>query len=216
MVTLGAFEGHEAEVRRDGVERLAIAVRELADATAVTAVDRATLDEVSGALAMLTQRLRGATEDDAYSALVIKPIDRSVPELSMPLNPIVGRCNPSRPDVDLQFVDGEVVGRATFSRRFVGPPGHVHGGISAMIADQLVAAAASALGVKTVTKSVTVRFLRPLPLDEEIELWGACTPDGENHRARFEVRVRGKVAVAGTGVLVPLRNFVKRTDIRRA
>jgi len=32
MVTLGAFEGHEAEVRRDGVERLAGAVRELADA----------------------------------------------------------------------------------------------------------------------------------------------------------------------------------------
>jgi acyl-coenzyme A thioesterase PaaI-like protein len=216
MVTLGPREGHEAEVRRDGVLRLAEATRAFADAAAVTAVDRATLDEVSGAVELLTQRLRAATEDDAYSGLVIKPVDYSRPEPSMPLNPIVGRCNPTRPDVDLRFVDGEVVGRATFSRRFVGPPGHVHGGISAMIADQLVAAAASALGVKTVTKSVTVRFLRPLPLDEEIELWGVCTPDGDNHRARFEVRARGKVAVAGTGVLVPLRNFVKRTDIKRA
>jgi acyl-coenzyme A thioesterase PaaI-like protein len=215
MVTLGAREGREAEVRRDGAVRLAEATRAFADAAAVTAVDRATLDEVSGALELLTQRLRAATEDDAYSGLVVKPVDYSRPEPSMPLNPIVGRCNPSRPDVELRFVDGEVVGTATFTRRFVGPPGHVHGGISAMIADQLVAASASALGVKTVTKSVTVRFLRPLPLDEELELWGVCTPDGENHRARFEVRARGKVAVGGTGVLVPLRNFVKRTDIRR-
>src|SRR5439155_15504551 len=111
----------------------------------------------------------------------------SVPEMSMPLNPIIGRCNPSRPDVDVQFLEGEVVGTATFTRRFVGPPGHVHGGISAMLADQLVAAAASALGVRTVTKSMTVRFLRPVPLDEELELWGRCTLDGDNHRSRFRV-----------------------------
>jgi acyl-coenzyme A thioesterase PaaI-like protein len=215
MVNLSAREGHDAEVRRDGVERLAVATRTFADAVAVTAVDRATLDEVAGALALLTQRLRAATEDDAYSGLVVKPVDYSRLEPSMPLNPIVGRCNPSRPDVDLRFVDGEVVGRATFTRRFVGPPGHVHGGISAMLADQIVAATGGALGVKTVTKSLTVRFLRPVPLDEELELWGVCTPDGDNHRARFEVRARGKVAVAGTAVLVPLRNFIARTDITR-
>ena len=58
MVTLEAREGHDAEVRRDGVERLAAATRALADAVAVTAVDRATLDEVSGALELLTQRPR--------------------------------------------------------------------------------------------------------------------------------------------------------------
>jgi acyl-coenzyme A thioesterase PaaI-like protein len=212
-VTLGAREGHDAEVRRDGVERLALAVRGLADAAAVTAVDRAALDEITGALALLTQRLRAETDDDGYSGLVIKPVDYSVPEMSMPLNPIVGRCNPSRPDVHLRYVDGEVVGTARFSRRFVGPPGHVHGGISAMLADQIVAATGGAMRKKVVTKSITVRFLRAVPLDEELELWGVATPDGENFRARFTVTARGKIAVAGTGVLVPLRNFVARTDL---
>ena len=48
MAKLKAREGHEAEVRREGVERLAAAVRALGDAVAVTGVDRATLDEVTG------------------------------------------------------------------------------------------------------------------------------------------------------------------------
>jgi acyl-coenzyme A thioesterase PaaI-like protein len=215
MVNLRAREGHDAEVRRDGVERLAVALRDLADAAAVTAVDRATLDEVTGALELLTRRLATDTDDDAYSGLVIKPVDYSEPWQPMPLNPIIGRCNPSRPDVELHFADGEVHGTATFSRRFVGPPGHVHGGVSAMIADQLVSVAPMAIGARVATKSLTVRYLRPLPLDEEVELWGVCRPDGDNHRARFEVRARGKVAVAGTAMLVPMANLVKRTDITR-
>jgi acyl-coenzyme A thioesterase PaaI-like protein len=216
MVTLEAREGHDAEVRRDGVERLAAATRALADAIAVTAVDRATLAEVSGAIEMLTHRLSVETDGDGYSGLLVLPVDPARPETYMPLNPIIGNCNPSRPDVEVRIADGAVVGTATFTRRFVGPAGHAHGGISAMLADQLVAAAPMAIGVRTVTKSLTVRYLRALPLDEELELWGECTPDGEQYKAKFEVRARGEVAVAGTGVLVPYQNLAKRAGITRA
>ena len=72
-----------------------------------------------------------------------------------------------------------------------------------------------AIGVRTVTKSLTVRYLRALPLDEELELWGECTADGEQYKARFEVRARGEVAVAGTGVLVPYKNLAQRAGITR-
>src|SRR3954466_7990258 len=164
MVTLEAREGHDAEVRRDGAERLAAATRALADAIAVTAVDRATLDEGSGAIELLPARLSVETDADGYSGLLVLPVDPVRPETFMPLNPIVGRCNPTRPDVEVHLADGEIVGTATFSRRFVGPAGHAHGGISAMVADQLVAAAPMAIGVRTVTKSLTVRYLRALPL----------------------------------------------------
>src|SRR3954453_17194234 len=215
MVTLEAREGHDAEVRRDGAERLAAASRALADAIAVTAVDRATLDEVSGKIEMLTHRLSVATDDDGYSGVLVLPVDPERPETYMPLNPIIGNCNPSRPDVEVRIADGAVVGTATFTRRFVGPAGHAHGGISAMLADQLVAAAPMAIGVRTVTKSLTVRYLRALPLDEEVELWGECTPDGEQYKAKFEVRARGEVAVAGSGVLVPYNNLAKRAGITR-
>jgi len=215
MVTLNAREGHDAEVRRDGVERLAVATRALADAIAVTAVDRTTLDEVTGALELLTHRLTVEVDDDGYSGLLVLPVDPERPDSYMPLNPIVGRCNPSRPDVDVRLADGAVVGTATFTRRFVGPAGHTHGGISAMVADQLVSAAPMAIGVRTVTKSLTVRYLRALPLDEEVELWGVCEPDGEQFRAKFEVRARGEIAVAGTAVLVPYQNLARRAGITR-
>ena len=195
-MNLQAREGHHAQMRRDGVEKLAAATRALADAVAETGVDRATLDEVTGALDLLTRRLRAEIDDDAYSGLVIKPVDSSIPEGPMPLNPIIGACSPARPDVELHFAEGEVVGTATFTKRFVGPPGFAHGGISAMLADQIVSASPMAIGVRSITRSLELRYLRPLPLDEEVELWGVCEPDGRRlpcplhgHRAR---RGRGR------------------------
>jgi acyl-coenzyme A thioesterase PaaI-like protein len=210
MINLKAREGHDAQVRRDGMEKLALAVRELGDAVAETGVDRTTLDEVTGALQLLTHRLRTATDDDAYSGLVMKPVDYSVPEGPMPLNPIIGDCSPVRPEVQLRFADGEIVGTATFTKRFVGPPGFAHGGISAMLADQIVAASPMAIGERTITKSLHLDYLRPLPLDEEVELWGVCEPAGDDFRARFTITARGKVAVEGTADLVPYERLARR------
>jgi acyl-coenzyme A thioesterase PaaI-like protein len=215
MVTLRAREGHDAEARRDAVERLATATRALGDAVAATAVDIASLDEATTAIESLTQRLAEETEDDAYSGVLVLPVDQSKPETLMPLNPIVGRCSPVRPDVELRCVGGEVRGSASFTRRFVGPPGHAHGGISAMLADQLVSVAPMAIGVHTVTRSLELRYVRALPLDEPVELWAVCESDDGGYRARFTVRARGDVAVEGSGELVPFRDFASRADVHR-
>ena len=210
MVTLKAREGHDAHVRRDGMEKLARAVRDLGDAVAETGVDRATVDEVIGALQLLTHRLRTEIEDDAYSGLVLKPVDYSVPQGPMPLNPAIGDCSPVRPDVEMHYADGEIVGTVKLTRRFVGPPGFAHGGISAMLADQLVSCAPGAIGERTITKSLQLDYLRPLPLDEDVELWGVCEPDGDDFRARFTISARGKVAVQGTAHIVSYKRLARR------
>jgi acyl-coenzyme A thioesterase PaaI-like protein len=210
MANLKAREGHDAQVRRDGVEKLALAARAFADAVAETGVDRATLDEVTGALQLLTHRLRTEIDDDAYSGLVIKPVDYSIPEGPMPLNPIIGACSPVRPDVRLHLADGEIAGTATFTKRFVGPPGYAHGGISAMLADQIVSASPMAVGVRGITRSLELRYLRPLPLDEEVELWGVCEPAGDGYRARFTITTRGQLAVEGTAELTTFEQFAAR------
>jgi len=42
-----------------------------------------------------------------------------------------------------------------------------------------------------------------------------CTPDGEQYKAKFEVRARGEIAVAGSAVLVPYKNLAQRAGITR-
>ena len=145
------------QIRREAVERLAAAVRALADAAVETDVDPESLDDITAEIATLTERLRAITDDSPYSGLTWAPGDFSVPEGPMPLNPIIGACSPMRPDVQLRFSDGEIAGRAVFTKRFVGPPGFAHGGVSAMLADQIVSASPQAIGVRT------EHHLHPMP-----------------------------------------------------
>ena len=200
--------------RRRATEQLAVSVRALADAAAETAVEPTVLDDVRAQLELLTAQLRVAVHDGAYSGLVEPPVDFSLPENPMPLNPIIGACNPTRPDVQLRYADGEVVGTATFTRRFTGPPGFTHGGISAMLADQIVALTGGAVGTRCITKALHVRFRRPLPLGEPIELWGVCDlSDETNITARYTMTAGGEVAVEGTAELVPFTRLAERNDL---
>ena len=202
------------QIRRDAIERLAAAVRALADAATETDVDPDSLDAITAEIETLTQRLAAITTDSPYSGLTWAPGDFSVPEGPMPLNPIIGACSPVRPDVQLRFSNGEIVGRARFTKRFVGPPGYAHGGISALLGEQIVAASGQAVGVRTVTKSLRVQYRRPLPLGEELALWGVYEPDGDSLRARFTVTARDEVAVEGTGELVTFERLEERAARR--
>jgi len=199
--------------RRRASEDLAVSTRAFADAAAETAVEPSVLDDVRAQIDALTARLRAAVHDGAYSGLVEEP-DYSVPEGPMPLNPIIGACNPTRPDVQLRYADGEVVGTATFTRRFTGPPGFTHGGISAMLADQIVAVTGGAVGTRCITKALHVRFRRPLPLNEPIDLWGVCDlSDESNITARYTITAGGELAVEGTAELVPFTRLAERNNL---
>jgi acyl-coenzyme A thioesterase PaaI-like protein len=211
---------HEAgtishEERRAAVERLATAIRALADAAVETAIAPRRIDEIAATLRTLTDQLGEETDNTPYSGLVRPPVDYTIPEAPMPLNPIIGACSPTRPDVRLWFADGEVHGTARLSKRFVGPPGVAHGGIGAMLADQIVAVAPSAVGLRCVTKQLHVWFRRPLPLDEEIGLWGACQVDGDAITARYTISAQGEVAVEGTAELVRYDRLAGRDPQRR-
>lgn len=198
------------EERRAAVEELAVAVRGLADAAAETAVGPAVVLDVAATIRDLTDRLRAAIDETPYSGLVQPPADYTIPEGPMPLNPVIGACSPTRPDVRLRFVDGEVQGTARISKRFVGPPGYVHGGIGAMVADQIVAVTPLAIGIRCITKQLHVRFRRPLPLDQELALWGVCAIDGDTITARYTITAGDDVAVEGTAELVRVERLVAR------
>lgn len=81
-----------------------------------------------------------------------------------------------------------------------------------MLGDQIVSASPQAIGVNTITKSLQVRYRRPLPLGEELALWGVCEPVGDAFQARFTITARDEVAVEGTGELVPFERLARRAE----
>jgi acyl-coenzyme A thioesterase PaaI-like protein len=196
--------------RRLAVEELAAAIRRLGDVAVETAVDAPEIAEVTATLDRLTAQLGRVLDTTPFSGLAGSPPDYSTPEGPMPLNPIVGACSPVRPDVHLHFEDGEVRGTATISKRFVGPPGFAHGGISALLADQLVSVSSRAIGVSCLTKALHVRYRRPLPLDVPLTLVGRCTVDGDTVSATCEIRTGDVVAVEATADLVRHEVFARR------
>ena len=168
--------GAKRAVRRAAIADLARAVRQLADAVAETGTGNEEVAAVATEVRRLRRRLAAARHDGPYSGLHGQELDLSTPAGPLPLSPIIGDCNPSAPEVALSFVDGRVMGTTRLTKRHVGPPGFAHGGIGAMIADQLVAVTPYRLGLTCVTRWMTVRYRRPIPLYSDIALEAWCEP----------------------------------------
>jgi len=68
-----------------------------------------------------------------------------------------------------------VEGECTLHRVHEGPPTYVHGGMSAMILDQLLGQAVMLSGRVGLTRTLTVRYRRPVPLGEPLLLTAQVT-----------------------------------------
>jgi hypothetical protein len=66
-------------------------------------------------------------------------------------------------------------GWCTLGQAYEGPPMWGHGGVSAMLIDQLLGHAAAASGHPGVTTDLSVRYRRPVPLDVPLRIWGRVT-----------------------------------------
>jgi uncharacterized protein (TIGR00369 family) len=75
--------------------------------------------------------------------------------------------------------DGELVGVFRPAREHQGYPGRLHGGIASAILDETIGRAinSGAADVWGVTVELTVRYRRPVPLDEELRVVGRITRD---------------------------------------
>jgi acyl-coenzyme A thioesterase PaaI-like protein len=106
---------------------------------------------------------------------------------------ITGRSNPLAPPIEI-WVDGDVTkGRAVWTDAYEGPPNTLHGGFVAAAFDDLLGCAQMASGLAGFTGTLTVRMVRPTPLNTLIEYeagvtrvegrkilcWGTATADGE-------------------------------------
>ena len=103
------------------------------------------------------------------------------PDEFFPFSPIIGWLNPvaapvrmwreADPDPSHPADAGlRIAGAMTLPAPYAGPPSTVHGGVVAMVFDELLGVCAVANGVGAMTGTLTVRYRRPTPLDHEVTL----------------------------------------------
>jgi acyl-coenzyme A thioesterase PaaI-like protein len=181
----------EERERRAALLALAEATRLLCDAVARTAVPPDVLRAADADVRRAAEALDVARSDDRYSGLMDR-VDYADPAYTLPLSPIVGAYSPVRPEVELWVEGARVRGRAHLERKHTGPPEHAHGGVVAMIADQLMTIVPWTMRLRAITKQISLRFRRPVPLyrDIDLEAWGEQTEHG--------VSARGTVSAGAT------------------
>lgn len=144
------------------------AVRELVDATIRTEVDDDEIRAVQAEVEALTARLR-ATQLDGPYGVRFGATGRGRPWG----NTVVGLRNAVAPPL---VIDHDETGRAWsdfhLGAAYEGPPGLVHGGVSALLLDQMLGEAAGAGGKPGMTGTLTLRYRRGTPLgDLRAEAW---------------------------------------------
>lgn len=122
---------------------------------------------------------------------------------SMPYSPVSGRRNPIAPAIKLRAENDKVLGEVEFSATYAGPPGCVHGGIIAAVFDELLSMANIANQVAGFTGSLTIRYHRPTPLHQPIELSAYCArTSGRKIVSKGEMRADGEITASAEGLFI--------------
>lgn len=150
----------EVDRREKVTGSLATSVRDLVDATIRTTVDDAEVLEVRDEIDRLVARLRAAQLDGA--AGVHYNAEGRTWNWG---NAVVGQRNAVAPPLEIVHdADGLAHADVVLGAAYEGPPGLVHGGVAALLLDQVMGEAASGFRRVTMTGTLTVRYRRGTPL----------------------------------------------------
>ncbi|MFA1539419.1 PaaI family thioesterase [Actinomadura monticuli] len=188
---------------------LAARVRELAEATVLTAVGTAEAAAVAAEIEALTARLSAGRRDaPPFVPSGERRMDRQIG------NPVTGALNPLAPPVRLRVSsDGIVRGEFTLSSVYEGPPSYVHGGVSAMVLDQVLGMAAAASGTPGMTATLETRYRRPTPLGVPLSVEAkASRVEGRKVYASGTIcGPDGRVTVEATAMFIMPQRFVEHS-----
>ena len=124
-------------------------------------------------------------------------------------NPVTGSGSALAPPLHIEVAGQAVIGTCTLGLAFEGPPAFAHGGISAMLLDQLLGYAASAAGHPGMTVKLETRYLAPVPLQTPLRLTAEVSEvNGRRVTARGVIATAADpdtVLVEATGAFVALR-----------
>ena len=88
------------------------------------------------------------------------------------LNPLDGKSNPIAAPVIVWVEGDKAYGRVTMGWQYEGPPNSLHGGFVAALFDQFLGIAQKIAGQPGFTGTLTIKYLKPTPIDTELRLEG--------------------------------------------
>jgi acyl-coenzyme A thioesterase PaaI-like protein len=194
----------ELRDRRTAIAELGEALRALVEQAAATEVPT---DELRRAAALLREatavvgtqrRERGQlpSADDLLGGIRM-------------YNPVCGSGSALAPPLLIELVDDQVVGTCTLGLAYEGPPTYAHGGISALLLDQILGYAATVSGHPGMTVRLDTEYRDPVPLQTELRLTArVVTVDGRKITAQAQLATAAepdRVLVEATGLFVALR-----------
>lgn len=166
------------EIEQDeALESLSAATRTLCERVRTTGAPTEKLKEVreviERAAALLEpHEVPGPYAQAVYTAGSGQTGQGEDPMRFFPFSPLIGRFNPVAPPAEFWVEDDVVHGRATFGALHCGAPDLVHGGVVAAVMDELLGVANVVNGRGAMTGTLTIRYLKPTPLFQEIRMEG--------------------------------------------
>lgn len=154
--TLENISAEDIERLRAVYEPLAQSVRELVDATVRTQVDATAVAAAKSEIDSATERLRYKQLDGTFGVRYLATGERMAWG-----NVVIGIRNPIAPPLVIHHdAPGKTWCDFQLGAAYEGPPGHVHGGVAALVLDHLLGEAASDGVNPRFTGTVSFRYVR--------------------------------------------------------
>ncbi|MFC4059291.1 PaaI family thioesterase [Planomonospora corallina] len=199
-MTLDLASTEDAEPQLAALTDLSRRVRDLIDAVALTDVPEGELAAAAAEVAALTERLNAVRRDSPRS-FEIGP-DGAPRNLG---NAVTGSANPhALPLVAEVTPERTVRAELSFRPAHEGPPGTVHGGVSAMILDHLLGHATAVAGFPGMTGTLTLRYRRRVPYGEPLVATAEYVrSEGRKHWSEGRIALPdGTVLVEASGLFI--------------
>ncbi|BCJ41250.1 thioesterase [Actinoplanes ianthinogenes] len=198
------MEGQALIHRREAITELGDALRTLVEHATTTEAPTGELlraaAEIRDVIDRLGERVRGhatlSRADDLLGGIRM-------------YNPVIGPGSALAPPLHIEVVDGTAIGRCTLGMAFEGPPMFAHGGVSAMLLDQILGHAVVASGNPGMTVRLDTGYHAPVPLLTPLRLTADVRDvDGRRVTATGVIATEadpGTALVTATGTFVGLR-----------
>ncbi|MFE2493313.1 PaaI family thioesterase [Streptomyces scopuliridis] len=151
--------------RRAAISVLGHELRVLVDTAVRTTVAPDVLHRLAEGVRGLTGQLTGRRRTRGE----IPAVDEFPGGVRM-FNSVSGAGSPLAPPVRVTRTEDGVTGTCVLGIAHEGPPGYGHGGMSAMLLDELMGLACVAAGMPAMTVSLQMRYHRPVPVQTPLRV----------------------------------------------